>query len=264
IDVTVDPVSDTPTVVVDDAAGKEDLGTAGDQIAAIPDPASGNIPLSITLTTGEGGTESGYVILSGYPAGVTFSVGVADAGGWRVEQADLGSLAITGLPEDSDSDFSITVTPYSQDGVATAVAGIAGTIDVLIDAVADIPTLTLDGAAANDAVSGDEDTAIALPDVAAGLQDTDGSETLSVSISGVPLGATLSDGVNSFVGDGAAVVVTGWDLANLTILSAPDDDSDFTLTVTATSTEGAAEAPGSELQDADNTASTSFTIDVTV
>ncbi|MFC4273370.1 VWA domain-containing protein, partial [Sneathiella chungangensis] len=41
-------------------------------------------------------------------------------------------------------------------------------------------------------------------------------------------------------------------------------DSDFTLTVTATSTEGAAEAPGSELQDADNTASTSFTIDVTV
>ncbi len=264
IDVTVDPVSDTPTVVVDDAAGKEDLGTAGDQIAAIPDPASGNIPLSITLTTGEGGTESGYVILSGYPAGVTFSVGVADAGGWRVEQADLGSLAITGLPEDSDSDFSITVTPYSQDGVATAVAGIAGTIDVLIDAVADIPTLTLDGAAANDAVSGDEDTAIALPDVAAGLQDTDGSETLSVSISGVPVGATLSDGVNSFVGDGAAVVVTGWDLANLTITSAPDDDSDFTLTVTATSTEGAAEAPGSELQDADNTASTSFTIDVTV
>ena len=31
--------------------------------------------------------------------------------------------------------------------VATAVAGVAGMIDVLIDAVADIPTLTLDGAA---------------------------------------------------------------------------------------------------------------------
>ena len=265
VNVTVDPVSDTPSVVVEDAAGKEDLGTAADQIASIPAPADGNIPLSITLTTGEGGTENGWVILSGYPAGVAFSVGAADVGGWRVDLADLGTLAITGLPADSDGDFSITVTPWSQDGAATPVAGADGTIDVLIDAVADIPTLTLDGGAANSSASGDENTAIALPDIAAGLQDVDGSETLSISIGGVPTGATLSDGVNNFVGDGSADAnVTGWDLANLAITSATDDSSDFTLTVTATATEGAMEASGVELQDDDNSASTSFTIDVTV
>lgn len=264
INISVDPVSDTPTVVVSDAAGKEDLGLAADQIAAVGAPASGDIPLSITLTTGEGGTEDGWVILSGYPAGVTFSVGVADAGGWRVEQADLASLAITGLPEDSDADFAITVTPYSQDGTAAPAAGPAGTINVLIDAVADLPTLTLDTAAANATVSGDENTAIDLPDVAAALQDTDGSETLSLSISGLPTGAVLSDGVNSFIGDGSDADITGWDLANLTVTPALDDASDFTLTVTATATEGATVAGGGEVTEADNTASTSLTIDVTV
>ncbi|MCF8467246.1 MAG: VWA domain-containing protein, partial [Sneathiella sp.] len=264
VDVTVDPVSDTPSVVVEDAAGKEDLGAAADQIASIPAPTDGSIPLSITLTTGEGGTEDGWVVLSGYPAGVTFSVGAAAVDGWRVDLADLGALAINGLPADSDGDFSITVTPWSQDGTATPVAGADGTIDVLIDAVADIPALTLDGGAGNSSASGDENTAIALPDVAAGLQDMDGSETLSISIGGVPTGATLSDGLNNFVGDGSDANVTGWDLANLTITPATDDDSDFTLTVTATATEGAAEAAGVELQDDDNSASTSFNIDVTV
>jgi len=264
--VIVDPASGVPTVVVADAAGKEDLGNAADQIASIPEPAAGNIPLSISLTTGEGGTEDGYVILSGYPAGVTFSIGAADGAGWRVTKAELelGTLTINGLPADSDADFSITVTPFSKDGGADAVAGTAGTIDVLIDAVADIPTLTLDGAAANDAISGEEDTAIDLPEIVAGLQDTDGSESLSISISGLPVGATLSDGLNTVIGDGSDVDVTGWDINNVSVTSANNDDSDFVLTVTATATEGAAEAPGSELQDADNTASTSFNIEVRV
>ncbi|MAL80553.1 MAG: hypothetical protein CMN55_15855 [Sneathiella sp.] len=264
IDIIVDPVSDTPSVTVSDAAGKEDLGVAADQIDAVGAPPTGDIPLTINLTTGEGGTEDGWVILSGYPAGITFSVGSADADGWRVERADLASLAITGLPEDSDEDFTITVTPYSQDGPATPAAGSAGTINVVIDAVADLPTLTLNGGAGNAAVSGDENTAIDLPDIAATLQDADGSETLGISISGLPSGATLSDGVNSFIGDGNDVDITGWDLANLTVTSATDDDSDFTLTVTTTATEGATVAGGGEVTEADNSASTSFTIDVTV
>ena len=266
IRVTVDPASGTPTVVVTDVAGKEDLGGAADQITSVPAPVAGDIPLSITLTTGEGGTEDGYVILSGYPAGVTFNIGVADGGGWRVTKGQLasGTLAITALPVDSDAEFSITVTPYSVDGIATPVAGTAGTIDVLVDAVADLPTLTLNAAAGDGAVSGDEDTAIDLPEIAAGLQDTDGSETLSLNISGLPIGATLTDGANTFVGDGSDVDVTGWDLTNISVTSATNDDSDFTLTVTATATEAAAESAGSEVQDDDNVATTSFDIAVTV
>ncbi|WP_373085309.1 VWA domain-containing protein [Sneathiella sp.] len=258
------PGSDVPTVIVTDAAGKEDFGTAADQIASVPAPADGNIALAITLTTGQGGTEDGWVILSGYPAAVTFSAGAADAGGWRVEQADLAALTITGLPADSDGDFSIIVTPWSQDGAAAATAGTAGTIDVLIDAVADLPTLTLDASGADASVTGNENTAIGLPDISAALQDTDGSESLSLSIDGVPTGATLTDGTNSFIGNGSSVDVTGWNLANMSITPVTDDTTDFSLSVTATSLEAAMVGAGGELQEGDNTASTSLTINVTV
>ena len=62
-------------------------------------------------------------------------------------------------------------------------------VDVIGDA--DLPTLEVSNA------SGSEDSAIAL-DIDAGL--TDSSETLTVTISGVPDGATLSAGTDN--GDG--------------------------------------------------------------
>src|SRR3546814_10350229 len=58
------------------------------------------------------------------------------------------------------------------------------TIDLTVTAVADAPALT-----ASDA-SGSEDTAIPL-DIQAALTDTDGSEALSISITGLPDGARL-------------------------------------------------------------------------
>jgi Ca2+-binding RTX toxin-like protein len=264
ISVTVDPSSGTPIVEVSDAAGKEDLGLASDQVTAIPSPDAGEIPLTINLQTGDGGTEDGWVILSDYPANVFFSVGAADADGWRVEKDDLADLRIIGLPEDSDVDFTITVTPWSQDGASPAAVGAAGTINVLVDAVADIPTLELDGTAENGVASGVEDTAIDLPDITGALNDSV-SETLSVSITGVPVGATLSDGNgNDVVSTGADIIVTDWSLGSLTVTSALNDDNDFTLTVTATATEGATVAGGGELQESDNVATTSFDIVVTV
>ena len=45
--------------------------------------------------------------------------------------------------------------------------------------------------------STDENTALAL-NVAAAVTDTDGSETLALVASSIPVGATLSDGVNRF------------------------------------------------------------------
>src|SRR3546814_15202781 len=63
-------------------------------------------------------------------------------------------------------------------------------IDVAVNAVADAPTLGVqDG-------SGAEDTAIAL-DIQSVLTATDGSETLSITVSGVPEGAVLSAGTNN-------------------------------------------------------------------
>jgi VCBS repeat-containing protein len=106
------------------------------------------------------------------------------------------------------------------------------TVNLTVTAVADAPTLTVAPA------SGNEDSAIALT-VDPALVDADGSETLTVAIGGVPVGATLSDGTNSFAATAGntSVDVSGWNLAGLTITPPANSTAGFTLTVTATSTE---------------------------
>ena len=66
--------------------------------------------------------------------------------------------------------------------------------------------------------------------------DTDGSETLSVQISGVPAGATLSAGTQTEAGSWS---VSAAQLSGLTLTPPAHSDSDFALTVTATATESA-------------------------
>ena len=73
------------------------------------------------------------------------------------------------------------------------------------------------------------DTAITL-DIASALTDTDGSESLSIVISGVPTGANLSAGTDN--GDGTWTLTQG-QLSGLTLTPPSDSDTDFTLTVTA-------------------------------
>ncbi|MCK5747923.1 MAG: cadherin-like domain-containing protein [Oricola sp.] len=95
------------------------------------------------------------------------------------------------------------------------------------DVVVEDPTLEAEDA------QGYEDNAIAL-DIDAGLTDTDGSESLSITISGVPEGAMLSAGTDN--GDGTWTLEEG-DLDGLTITPPADSDADFELSVSATSTE---------------------------
>lgn len=97
------------------------------------------------------------------------------------------------------------------------------------DVTAEPPVLVVDDA------TGSEDTTIAL-NIDASLTDTDGSETLSVTISGVPDGATLSAGTDNQ--DGTWTLEPG-DLAGLTVTPPANSNEDFTLTVAATSTETA-------------------------
>ncbi|MEX0582582.1 MAG: hypothetical protein WD185_02850, partial [Sneathiella sp.] len=207
------------------------------------------------------------VDISGFPAGSRFFVGGSGAGNEvNVTSGSFSVVAVGGVlpvmylmpPANSDADISLDVTANFENG-----AGATGSADAsgiaIIDAVADVPTVS-----GEDSAGGAENTAIALPEISAALQDSDGSETLTLSVGGVPVGATLSDGVNNFAGDGSDADITGWDLANLTITPPADDGTDFTLTVTAIATEGADAAGGGELTDTNNEASTSFTIDVTV
>ena len=97
-----------------------------------------------------------------------------------------------------------------------------------MSAVADAPTLTVGN------VAGDEDTPISL-NITSALTDTDGSETLSINISGMPAGSTLSAGTDN--GDGSWTL-TPAQLTGLTLTPPTNDSSDFDLTVTTTVTDG--------------------------
>jgi VCBS repeat-containing protein len=86
---------------------------------------------------------------------------------------------------------------------------------------------------------GDEDGSIALGSIAASLNDTDGSETLALSISAIPVGATLSDGTRTFTATAGAtsVDVSGWTLAGLRLTPPAHFSGTISLNVSATSTD---------------------------
>jgi hypothetical protein len=213
--VTVDPVADGPVLAVSPAAGDED----------------GAIPLSITAVSPDP-SEIVSVRISGVPPGARLSAGDdggGDGGVWTLTREELAGLAIT-PPAHADDDFTLTVTAISRDGAVSA--STSREIIVAVTPVVDAPSL------AGSPASGNEDSAIPLSILAA-LRDTDGSESLSIRISGAPAGAALSAGGASLNASGGGWMVTPAQLAGLSIRAPGDDDADFTLTVTATATESA-------------------------
>ena len=158
-----------------------------------------------------------------------FSVISADSG--IVAPADVSF----GAP-DAAGYRQVTLTPRSQASGAvllTIRAGTGGnqfvdrsfTIHVTPDA--DAPSLTVSNA------SGNTGGAITLS-IAASLADTDGSEALSVEITGVPAGASLNKGTNA---GGGVWRLTPAQLAGLAITPAAGSAADFALTVKAIATE---------------------------
>ncbi|NNA76969.1 type I secretion C-terminal target domain-containing protein, partial [Pseudomonas lactis] len=87
---------------------------------------------------------------------------------------------------------------------------------------------------------GQENGTVKLSKVTTALTDTDGSETLSVKISGIPAGSVLTDASGHTFTAGKTVGevnVTGWDLNTLSIKPPTYYSGQFNLTVTSTSTE---------------------------
>ncbi|MEH0762054.1 VWA domain-containing protein, partial [Vibrio sp. 16] len=84
-----------------------------------------------------------------------------------------------------------------------------------------------------------QDTEIPLSEIRASLSDTDGSESLAVTLAGLPVGAIISDGNTSVTISSAneSVDVTGWSLDSLTVTPPQGSHDDFTIFVKATSTE---------------------------
>ncbi|WP_042694704.1 hypothetical protein, partial [Azospirillum sp. B506] len=220
--VTVDPVSDTPTLAVSAARGDEDTAIA----------------LTITpALTDTDGSEALTITINGIPDGAHLSNDAGTAlmisnGSVTLTPAQLAGLKIT-PPLNSDVDFDLTVTATAKDGSA-AVATTTQTLHVTVDPVTDTPTLTVSAA------RGDEDTAIALT-ITPALTDTDGSEALTITISGIPDGAHLSnDAGTALTISNGSVTLTPAQLAGLKITPPLNSDVDFDLTVTATAKDGSA------------------------
>lgn len=160
------PAVTKPTLTVHDATGREDTPT----------------PLDISVLA-PGNTDTLAVTVWGLPTGATLSAGERIANGWRLLPTELRELTIN-PPPNSDEDF--TVSLQLEDTKAQTILE-NRTLKVSLSAVADAPEVRARGAV------GDQYTAIPLQ-IRSWLTDKDGSEKLSLKLSGLPASATLSAG----------------------------------------------------------------------
>jgi VCBS repeat-containing protein len=213
-DITVDPVIDPPAVAAPPTVtGFEDAPIVLNAGVLMNDPLAPGSVQSVTI--------------SGMPAGATLSAGTDNGDGtWTLSAADMPGLTLTPAPN-SDADFSLTIatTVTAPDGTTTTASA---TTNVVVDAVADAPVLSVSGLAA-----GNEDSAIPISISVSGT-DTDGSEFLSLEISGVPAGAKLSAGTDN--GDGSWTLTPN-QASGLTFLPPPNANGPYDLVVTAVSHE---------------------------
>ncbi len=180
------------------------------------------------LTADTDGSEVLSIEISGVPDGAVLSSGTNNGDGtWSLTSDEFADLSIT-PPVNSDVDFDLTVTVTNVDNNEDTIS-LEATVSVDVEAIADAATLTATNA------TGLEDTPIAL-DIASSLNDTDGSESLSITISGVPEGATLSAGTANIDG---SWTLTSEQLDGLTVTPGLHVSGEFNLTVTATTTEAA-------------------------
>lgn len=200
------------------------------------------VELDISAALGDtDGSETLSITVDGLPDGATLSAGTDNGdGSWTLQLDDLDGLTLN-VPNGSGA-FDLQIS-----GTATESAG---------GSVTNNMTLAVDDLTADDvsldtsAATGLEDAMIAL-DIDIDLSDTDGSESVSITIADVPDGAQLSAGTDD--GNGSWTLDIE-DLDGLTITPTANSGDDFQLSITATTTESST----------GNTASVTETVDVSV
>jgi len=199
------------------------------------------------------GSEILSITISNVPDGAVLSAGTDNGdGSWSLSEADLVGLQVT-PPTDSNEDFNLTITATSTESSNGDIAETSAEIPVSVLGVADDANLDVTES------SGSEDTEIPLA-IVTSLNDTDGSETLSVLISHIPDGAVLLSGGDIIaVRDGVANLDLS-ELAWLSILAPRVSAEDFTLQVTVTTTENDNDVSAN----GQGTSSVSGTLDVNV
>ena len=249
--------SDSFQVTVADGNGGSVTQTVNVGVAAVNDAPV--VAATASLTTNEDTAVSGQVVASDVDGDTLgYSVAQGPANGTLSLDATTGKYVYAAAANYSGSDGFKVLVSDGHGGTATQ------TVNVAVGAVADAPTLsvnnvtvpagitltgtsgadTLRGTAGDDFISGGagDDTlygnggpngskTVALS-IGANLVDTDGSESLSIRIGGVPASATLSAGTHNSDGTWS---LTSAQLAGLTLTTA--NARDVTLTIAATATE---------------------------
>jgi Ca2+-binding RTX toxin-like protein len=226
--VSVAGVADDPIVTVSNGSGTEDVA----------------IGLSVAVAAGDAdGSEALTVALQGLPVGSILTA----ADGTLLDPNDIPVEALSGLtlqpPLNYSGSLALTVIATSAEDGDSATVSQSFTVDIA--GVADAPSLDVESA-----LVGEEGDALPLS-ISAALSDTDGSESLTVTVTGLPQGFALSDGETSFTGSPVQIPQSA--LSSLSLLPAAGFAGSLALTVTAT----AEEADG-------DTASVSETIAVTL
>lgn len=208
--VTINPIADQPSLIVGNVTSSEDI------------PVSLNISASLLDTDG---SETLTVIVSGVPANASLSAGINNGDGtWTLTSVQLSGLTLS-PPSHWSGDIPLSITAIAGEGSSTS--SISAGFTVHVEGVATAPILSVLPAI------GLEDTLVPL-NINAVLADTDGSEALSIVISGVPLNASLSAGVNN--GNGVWVLTPG-QLIGLGLIPPPHESGSITLNVEAISSE---------------------------
>ncbi|MGJ3260959.1 MAG: LamG-like jellyroll fold domain-containing protein, partial [Rhodospirillales bacterium] len=168
------------------------------------------------------------------PDGAVLSAGTQnDDGSWTLESGDLEGLTVTVSGDNAGDafDFTVSATSTEDDGDTATVTTTLSAGGVEFDQTAEGATIDTTDAAGN------EDAAIAL-DIDVTQLDTDGSETMTITLSDIPDGAKLYDGDGNEIAISAgAVELTEAQLEGLSIKPPENSNEDFSLTVTTTTTE---------------------------
>ncbi|MEM7070222.1 MAG: hypothetical protein AAF403_00495, partial [Pseudomonadota bacterium] len=215
--ITTSNVAVTITSVVDSVPLQvANISTLEDVVATL------NISTSLIDTDT---SETLNVYIRNIPAGASLSQGVLQNNIWTLRPSQLSNLQIT-FVQHSDQDFTLSVTAIASESDGSGSAITTDNIIVNVRAVADTARLV----ALN--VFGKEDTVIAT-NISTSLKDTDGSETLIVYINNVPNGASLTSGTLV----SGIWTLTSAQVQNLKITLVEHSDQDFTLSLTALTSE---------------------------
>ncbi|TLP54437.1 type I secretion C-terminal target domain-containing protein, partial [Pseudomonas mosselii] len=151
---------------------------------------------------------------------------------YNANQAGPGSLDVNiKIGSGAVTDLSSANIPLYPNVTALANAGVT-----VSDLHGSNGTGYYDGYKMNE--GGENGAPVKLVSISTALTDTDGSETLSVKLSGIPTGSVVADNAgHTFTVGSSAVDVTGWNLGSLTIKPPAYYSGSFDVKVSSTSTE---------------------------